>query len=158
MNPELVTTWTDYRSYLQKILLLATRHIRVFDEDLVELGLEKQENAFFLRRFLAADRQNKLQIVLRNPDPFRRNSPRLMGLFADYAVRMEVYECSPQLAKLNDALLLIDDSHALIRFHKDQARSKAIIDNSPECRPYLLRFEDILKEGVIALSAMTLGL
>ncbi len=158
MKPELITSWAEHRSYLQKILLLATRRIRIFDEDLVELGLEKKENAFFLRRFLSGEHQSKLQIVLRNPEPFRRNSPRLTSLFADYQGKMEVYECDSQLTKLSDAMLLVDDEHALIRFHKDQVRSKAIIDNSSECRPYFSRFEEMLKGGVIALSSMTLGL
>lgn len=158
MNPELIANWTDHDSYLQKVLLLATRTLRVFDEDLARLGLEKPENAFFLRRFLASDRHNCLTVVVRNADPFRRNSPRLMKLLSDFPNATTFYECAPQLAALNDATVLADGCHALIRFHKDHVRSKVLIDNANECRPYILRFEEILKEGGTLISATTLGL
>ena len=158
MNPELITNWTVHDCQLQKILLLATRTIRIFDEDLTRLRLEQAENAYFLRRFLASDRHNTLQIVARSAEPFRRNSPRMMKLLADYPTGMTVFECAPHLANLNDAMVLSDESHALVRFHKDQPRSKSIIDNSPECRPYIMRFEEILNEGGTPISPTTLGL
>ena len=59
--------------------------ITVFDEDLSRLGLERAENAAILRRFLSSDRDNTLQIILRDGEPFRRNSPRLFRLLGDYS-------------------------------------------------------------------------
>ena len=158
MSPELLANWTDHDTYLQKVLLLATRTLRIFDEDLTRLGLEKPENALFLRRLLASERQNTLTVVVRNADPFRRSSPRLMKLLADFPNTVKIHECAPQLATLSDAMVLSDGSHALVRFHKDHVRAKAIIDNADECRPYILRFEEILKEGGTPISATTLGL
>ena len=132
MNPQLLTNWSDHDHSLQKVLLLATRTLRIFDEDLTRLGLENTENAFFLRRFLTSERRNTLTIVVRNADPL--------------------------VAALSDAMVLADNAHALVRFHKDQVRSKVLIDNTDECRPYLLRFEEVLKEGGTPISATTLGL
>ncbi len=158
MSPELLVNWTDHDSYLQKVLLLAKQTLRIFDEDLTRLGLEKPENALFLRRLLTSERQNTLTVVLRSANPFRRSSPRLMKLLADFPDTMKIYECAPQLASLSDSMVLADGSHALVRFHKDHVRSKAIIDNADECRTYILRFEEILKEGGTPISATTLGL
>ena len=158
MNPQLLTNWSEHDDSLPKVLLLATRTLRVFDEDLTRLGLEKPENAFFLRRFLALNRQNTLVIVVRNPDPLRRNSPRLMKLLSDFPGVMTIHECAPHLVSLSDTMVLADHAHALIRFHKDHARSKVVIDNADECRPYILRFEEILKEGGTPISATPLGL
>lgn len=158
MSPELLVNWTDHDSYLQKVLLLAKQTLRIFDEDLTRLGLEKPENALFLRRLLTSERQNTLTVVVRNANPFRRSSPRLMRLLADFPDAMKIYECAPQLASLSDSMVLADGNHALVRFHKDHVRSKAIIDNADECRPYILRFEEILKEGGTPISATTLGL
>lgn len=158
MEPELLANWTDHDSYVQKVLLLATRALRIFDEDLARLGLEKPENAAFLRRLLTAERQNTITVVVRNAETFRRNSPRLMKLLADFPNTMKIYECAPQLSSLTDTMVLADNSHALIRFHKDHVRSKAIIDNADECRPYLLRFQEILNEGGTLISPTTLGL
>ena len=158
MQPELITSWAEHAGHVRKILLLARRSLRIFDEDLTCLGLEQAENAALLRRFLAADRSNRLQIILRDGEPFRRSSPRLFNLLGDYSSTMTVTEYQPTGSALNDSMLLADDCHALIRFHKDHVRSKAIIENPDECRGYLVRFQEIQNEGGTAISATTLGL
>lgn len=158
MTSELITTWTEHDSALEKILLLASKTLRVFDEDLSKLKLERSVNAELLHRFLSADRQRSLQIVLRNAEPFRRNSPRLMALLTDYSQSMTIIQCPPHLASLNDSLCIADDQHALIRFHSDSARARVLIDSAEECTPYVHRFEEILQEGGEQLSATTLGL
>jgi hypothetical protein len=159
MNSELITHWSEYTDAARKILLLATRRIRIFDPDLARLDLENKENALFLRTFLAAaPGNNSLQIVLRNTEPFRNNSPRLFKLLADFPHLMQVWECAPQLMRLTDAIFLCDDRHALVRIHQDHARSRLIVDDANACRPYLTRFDEILGEGGTPISATTLGL
>ena len=158
MNPELITQWAEHDSAVQKTLLLATRSIRIFDTDLARLRLESRENTLFLRRFLTAAPRTTLQIVLRDAEPFRRSSPRLFNLLGDYSSTMTVTEYQPTGSALNDSMLLADDCHALIRFHKDHVRSNAIIENPDECRGYLVRFQEIQNEGGTAISATTLGL
>jgi len=158
MNSELITYWSEHDSSLRKLLALAEKTLCIFDEDLSKLKLESAENAEELRRFLAADEHNSLRIVLRNAEPFRRSSPRLMKLLATYPLRMTILECPEHLASLADSLLIADDTHALVRFNKDHARAKVIINNAEECIPYVHRFEEILKEGGEQVSATTLGL
>ena len=158
MSSELITTWTEHDVALQKILLQATRTLRVFDQDLLLLNFERRDNADSLRRFLAADRNNSLRIVLKNAEPLRRDSPRLMTLLATYPQQMSILECPPHLASANAALCLADDRHALVRFNKDHARSRIIIDDAQECTPYGNQFEAILREGGEPVSTTTLGL
>ncbi|MDR3300228.1 MAG: hypothetical protein LBU43_09595 [Candidatus Accumulibacter sp.] len=158
MNTELITHWSDYRNAVRQTLLAATRSIRIFDPDLVNPCLENPENALFLRGFLTAAPRNTLQIVLKNVAPLRNNSPRLFKLLADFPHAMQVWECAPQVRRLTGAMLLSDDRHALIRIDQDHARSRAIVDDAAECRPYLTRFDEILAEGGTPVSAMTLGL
>lgn len=158
MSSELLTTWGEHDSFLHKILLLATQSLRVFDDDLTKLKLERSDNADVLRQFLGADRGNRLQIVVKNAEPLRRESPRLMKLLALYPQNLIILECPPHLASLDDSLFIADDKHALIRFHKDHARAKVIIDSAEECRPYAHRYDEILKEGGEQISATTLGL
>ena len=158
MTTELITHWAEHEFALRKILALAEKSLRIFDEDLSKLKLEHPENAEILQRFLSSDRQHTLQIVLKNTDPFQRNNPRLMKLLVAYPQSMNLFECPAQLASLNDSLFLADHNHALIRFHQDHVRSKAIINDSDECRPYLKRFEEILNEGGEQVCATPLGL
>ena len=158
MNSELIMNWGHHDQSLQKILELATQSLRIFDEDLSKLKLEQTENAELLRRFLGTDRQHILCIVVRNAEPFRRESPRLMSLLTLLPQNMTIHESPPHLASLSDSLVIADDRHALVRFHKDGARSKTIIDDAEQCKPYVNRFEDILKEGGEQICASTLGL
>ncbi|MDR0441571.1 MAG: hypothetical protein LBI59_11445 [Candidatus Accumulibacter sp.] len=158
MSQELISHWSEYRDAAQRVLLLATRSIRIFDPDLARLELENRENALSLRRFLTAAPGNTLRIVLRNAGPFRNRSPRLFQLLADFPHAVTVWECAPQLQQLTDALFLADDRHALARIHEDHARSRLIIDDVKACQPYLTRFAEILEEGGTPISATTLGL
>ncbi|GHU18526.1 hypothetical protein FACS189475_04160 [Betaproteobacteria bacterium] len=158
MDTELITHWSEYDYAARKILLLATRSIRIFDSDLARLKLESRENALLLRQFLTAAPQNTLQLVLRNPQPFRNDSPRLFKLLTDFPHAMQVRECASSLTKLSDTIFLADDRHALIRIHDDHARSRFIVDSAEDCRRYLTRFEEILAEGGTPISATTLGL
>ncbi len=158
MSSELLTTWAEHDSFLHKVLLLASQSLRVFDEDLSKLKLEHPNNAEALRQFLSTDRQNRLQIVVKDAEPLRRGSPRLMKLLATYPQNMTILECPSHLASLDDALFIADEKHALIRFHKDHARAKVIINSTEECRPYVHRHDEILKEGGEQVCATTLGL
>ena len=158
MNSELITHWSDHDSAVLKALSLATSNLRIFDEDLIRLKLEEPEKLKELQRLLEAGSLIRIEIALRNAEPFRRNNPRLMKLLATYPHKLSVIECPPHLATLSDALLIADDRHALIRFHKDNARSRLIIDDTESCQPYRQRFSEILHEGGLAISSTTLGL
>lgn len=158
MSAELITSWSEHDRALQRILLLAAQTIRVCDDDLARLNLERSDTAELLRGFLAAGGQRSLQIVLRNAEPLRRVSPRLMKLLATYPQHMTIIESPPQVASLSDSLFIVDDRHALVRFSKDYPRAGIIIDDAAECAPYVQRFAEIINEGGEQISATTLGL
>jgi hypothetical protein len=67
-------------------------------------------------------------------------------------------ETSQPLSKLRDSMILLDDQYGLIRFDQEQARSKLLINEGDELRPYLLRFEEIWKNPGETISATSLGL
>ena len=158
MNAELITNWTDHDRSLHCILELAKHSLRIFDEDLSKLKLENAENASLLQRLLASERHHSVQILLKNADTVQRNCPRLMKLLRQYPESMTITQCPQHLASLSEALLIADDNHALVRFHMDNVRCKAIIGSTDECIPYLLRFEEIRKEGGDQICATPLGL
>jgi hypothetical protein len=158
MISELLIHWSEYNAAAQKVLSLAQRSLRIFDANLSRLDLERRENVLALRDFLTAAPQNTIQIVLRDTRSFCNESPRLFRLLADFPHALQVWECAHSLLSLTDAMLLADESHALIRVHEDHARSRLITDDAPACRVYLTRFKEILKEGGTPISATTLGL
>ena len=158
MTRQLFTLWSEHDAARRQILGALTRSLDIFDEDLSRLGLEQPESIEILRSFLLADTENTMRIVVKNPEPFRRESPRLFNLFETFTQRMSVIACPEHLLSLNDSMFIVDRRHALIRFHQDNARCKAIIDDIDECHPYVNRFAEIVAEGGEQISATTLGL
>lgn len=158
MTTQLITNWSEHVYFLPRILMQAARTLHIFDQDLSQLKLDRADQAESLRRFLTADRNNRLAIVVKDAEPVRRDNPRLMKLLSTFPQSLTIVECPRHLASLKDSLLIADDKHALIRFHLEQARAKVIIDSAEECRPYVLRFKEITNEGGEQVFATPLGL
>lgn len=158
MTTKLITTWSEYESAVQEILKLATHTLRIFDENLSPLKLERPEHIATLRQFLSASPKHLLQIAVQNAGHIRVNSPRLMELLDTYSHNLQIIECPPHLAALSDSLIFADGKHGVVRFHKDQARAKLILDDIEECTPYLHRHDQILEEGGSPVTGRSLGL
>lgn len=154
----LLTSWAEYSTAADELLPLARHSIAIFDHDLSSLRLETPGHHATLLHFLRSTPGAILRIAVQNVDPTRRNSPRLMELLRLFAHSFQLVETPPHLANLADSLLLIDDDKALIRFHRDHARSKNILGDAEACQPYRKRFEDIWNEGGTPVSATTIGL
>lgn len=158
MGTELTTNWSEHDTGLATILRSLSTSLTVFDEDLARLALERPESVEILRRCLVAGARHRIRIVVKNAAPLRNHSPRLFQLLATYPEQMTVIQCPQHLHSLNDALFIVNETHALIRFHKDNARSRIIIDDRDACAPYVQRFREIEREGGESISATTLGL
>jgi hypothetical protein len=158
MPSKLITTWNEYEGAVKEILERAAHTLRIFDENLSTLKLDRPDRIAALRQFLGASPKNLLQIAVQDADYLRFQSPRLMELLAAYSHNLQILECPPHLATLSDSLILADGQHGLVRFHKTQARAKVIFDDIGECAPYLHRHEQILEEGGTPVSGRALGL
>jgi hypothetical protein len=158
MDYELITDWTRHDEGVVALLAAARRSVRVFDDDLSRLKLDRPENAESLRRLLAEEPRSAISIFVRNAESLQRNSPRILGLLTTYAHRMEIRQSPPHLSSLRDCLLIVDDVHALVRFDQSQPRAKLLTDNAAEVGPYLRRIDDVANEGGDIVSATTLGL
>lgn len=159
MSSRLITHWAEHDSAVQEILELSPSRLLIFDEDLSALKLERPERIAALSRLLTCEQANKqLTIVVQKAEFVRQYSPRLMALLAVHAPALTILHAPPHLAALTDSLLIADGKHALVRFHRDHARCRQIIDDLEECLPYAKRFDEIVGEGGDRLSAITLGL
>ena len=158
MSSELITSWGEHDASLKKILALASNSLCIFDGDLSKLKLGRSEIIELLRQFLNSGRQNALRIALQDTEALRRDHPRLMELLAERPQSMSILQCPPHLAELKDSMVIADGQHALIRIHKDHARSRVILDSAEDCALYVKRFEEILSEGGEPIGVTTLGL
>ena len=158
MPRELFTSSGEYQLALDRLLSLATRRIWIYDQDLAALRLETPARIEWLQVPLAARHPDGLRIAVRNLGPLQQRQPLLQGLLRLYNHNSAAQQTAEQLANLRDSIILVDDVHALIRFDRDQWRSKLLIDEADEVAPYRRRFEEIWAEGGTPYGATTLGL
>ena len=158
MSRELFTSWANYQSAIDRLLALAAKRIWIYDEDLGLLHLETAERIEMLKRPLASTRQDCLRIALRSTAPLQQRQPLMQRLLATHSHNSAAQKTPEQLSHLRDSMILVDDVHALIRFDRDQPRSKLLIDEPEEVMPYRRRFEEIWAEGGTPVAATTLGL
>lgn len=158
MARELITSWADYQTAVDRLLAVACQTICIYDEDLIALKLESPSRLLSCQRILKAGHDDALRIAVRNAAPIRQQHPKFQQLLATYSHLAKIRETPAQLAHLRDSMFIVDDKHALIRFERDLPRSKLLIDEADELRPYLTRFREIWSEGGEEISISTLGL
>lgn len=158
MARELITSWTDYQTAIDRLLAIASQKIWIYDEDLVTLKLDTAPRLAHLKRLLAGPHSDVLRIALRNGSPLRHQHPLLQNLLTTYSHVTAAQETPAQLAHLRDSMIIVDDKYGLIRFERDMARSKLLIDEADELRPYLLKFREIWAEGGERITNSTAGL
>ncbi len=158
MARELITSWTDYQMAIDRLLAIASHKILIYDEDLSMLKLESAPRREQIKRILLSGQSDVLQIAVRNASLLRQQHPQFQNLLSTYGHLAKAQETPPQLAHLRDSMILVDEKYALIRFERDLPRSKLLIDEPDEVRPYLSRFKEIWAEGGEPVSSTTLGL
>lgn len=158
MARELITCWADYQTAIDRLLYMACEKICIYDADLSRLDLESALHLPQIQRVLQAGQRDSLQIIVRDANLLRHHSPRLLKLLTDFSDRSSAQQSPPDSAHLRDSLLIIDDQHALIRFERDLPRSKLLINEAAELKPYLNRFSELYAAGGESISAKTLGI
>lgn len=156
MTRELITSWTDYQVAIDRLLAEPASQILIFDHNLVHLQLDTPERIAALGAYLQGGAH--IRIVVRDASRVREQHPRLFRLLNDFAHCFSIREAPAHLSHLRDALLLLDNKNALIRFEQDLARSKLLLDEMEEIRPYRQRFDEIWAENGTAIHASATGL
>lgn len=159
MTRELLTSWTDYRLAVASLLNQAQSSICIYDEDLSQLNLESPALIEQIQRILqCGGKAPRLRIALRQADALRNRHPRLLRLFETYGHLIAAQQTGQEIAHLRDNILIIDEISGLIRFDKEQPRSKFLLDESREIRPYFDKFNEIMAIPGEIIRSGTLGL
>jgi len=158
MARELITSWGDYQSAVDRVLAMAEESLLVYGGDLLELKLDSTPRLNLLRRLANQSPRTKIQIALRNGEPLKRENPRFLEFLRTFSDLVSVRQTASSVSHLKDTLIIVDGKYGLIRFHEDQARSKLLIDEVDELAPYLRRFEELWGEHGEEISGSTLGL
>lgn len=157
MSRTLLTSYGEYDAAVDLILSRAERQLDIFDYDLSLLKLDQPSRNAALSRLLSMQ-NHAIRIVVIDAPSVVTHHPRLLGLVERHGRRLQLIEADPKLRELTDSMVIADDAHALIRFHRLQARSKMLEDECDEVRPYQRRFAEILDEGGTPISPRVAGL
>jgi len=151
-------TEAGYVAAIDAVLAVTQEALCVFDGDLARMELERQARCETLARILGACRESRLRIVLHDPAPLERHSPRLLKLLRDHSDRTEVRQTPKQLRHLADCFMLADARHGVVRFHSQHARGKCFIGDGEAARPWHERFEELWEAAIPCLAPTRLGL
>lgn len=158
MTTMLMTSWAEHDAALDRLLGLVRRQLRIFDRNLEALKLDQPQRNVRLRELLFANPKHGLHLVIQDSSQVFARHPRLIRLFGECTHNFRWQIAGDQLSGLTDSLVIVDDSHALVRFHRDHARCKLIEDDKEATMPYLRRFDDIAAECTTSFSARATGL
>ncbi len=154
----LLTSEAEYRQACDTILGRAEHEILIFDRDLASLRLEDKVRLEALTNFIQMDGLRRIRVVLHDPGPVERSSPRLMQFVARFSHVVEVRQSPDNLRHLADTHVLADEGHGVRRFHVDQPRSALILDDPAYINPWRRRFEDLWDLSQPCLQLNTTGL
>ena len=148
----------NYEAATALILGRARRELRVFDPNFSRGGYQSLKVHDLLSDFLAADRQNRLTIIVHDSQFLISQCPRLMHLLRQHAHAMSIHMTEGRVKSAQDAFVLADDGDYLHRFHIDHARFKYVLDDKVAAKPLHERFGQLLEASHGRLSAVSLGL
>ncbi len=147
----------EYEAAIDTILQRARNKIRIFD---YALGREYNSSGRceMLRRFLLASRRNTLQIVVHDTGTLDRNCPRIFNLLRTYGHAISINETHPSAKLVYDPFVIVDDRCFVHRFHFDEMRGLAGLDDPIGTHTFIERFSEIWEASSPAVFATTLGL
>ena len=147
----------EYRNAVIQVLEQAQRRIKIFESILGEPYNTLQCEAT-LRRFLLANPQNRLHIVVHDAQALTRDCPRILRLLQGFSHNMAIHATHSHAKTIYDPFVLADDSHYVHRFHFDDTRGLLAFDDPQSARALVERFDALWEASDPAASATTLGL
>lgn len=158
MTRTLYAHWSEFGSAVDHILSIARERLLVFDFDLSAMKFNTPDHHRAIQSLLTNNPQNKSVFIVQDASRLTLEQPRVISLLDRFQHNLGILECPESLRELPDSMIIADDKHALIRFHRQQPRCKLLEDESEEVFPYRRRFDEILAEGGTWVSARACGL
>lgn len=148
----------EYRAAIDAVIARAAREVRVFDHDLERMHLEDKTRADALAAFLAAAPANRLRVVVHEPRFVQARAARLQTLLRRFPHAVDIRESAAEYKHIAECFVLADEMHGAVRFHRDHARGKLLLDIPASVCLYLQHFDELWASATPCLSATTLGL
>ncbi|MFO1364562.1 MAG: hypothetical protein U1F45_19235 [Burkholderiales bacterium] len=155
---ELLTSRRQYLEAFDGLLALVRRELRVFDPDGMQLELNSPARSAALRQFLLASPDNRLFVVVHDPEHIKRSCPRMLDCLRDFSTAIAIHQSEGEAARAQDCFVLADGEHFVRRPVAAQPRGVYALSDRREAHLMRERFDEIWQSSVPAVSATTLGL
>ncbi len=121
-------TQGDYLLALDALIVQATRHIRIQDDDLRGQGWEAPARPALLEGFLRGDPARRVDILLRESGYLQGHCPHLMNLIRYRGHQLQV-RLREETARAEECFVLADDGLLLLRYHRDGWNGRYAVDD-----------------------------
>lgn len=147
----------EYEAAIDSLIPQTERTIRVFDRTLSR-AYNTPQRYEALRRFLMANRLNRLLIVVHDVQPIERECPRMMDLLRQFGASVRIHETLKMAKHVYDPFVVFDTVHYVHRFHYNHLRAAEGTNDVTGAQLLLERFAEIWEASAQAVSASTSGL
>jgi hypothetical protein len=155
---QMLDTIAEQVTAIDELVDIAEHTIRVFDDDLSEMGWNRPARAEKLSAFLRRSRTAKLDIIVHDTTWLEASGARLMNLLRTWSGAVTVYRTGAEAKSAMDPLIIVDNRHFLHRFHIEQPRAALAIEEPHLARPLVDRFNEIWATGEPGVSGTVLGI
>jgi hypothetical protein len=153
-----LSTLAEQVTAIDELFDIAEHTVRVFDDDLSEMGWNRPTRAEKVAAFLRRSRAAKLDIIVHDTAWIESSGARLMNLLRTFSGAITIYRTGAEAKAAMDPLVIVDNRHFLHRFHVEQPRAALAIEEPHLARPLVDRFNEIWATGEPGLSGTVLGL
>jgi hypothetical protein len=156
-NEQTLSGVAAYEAAIERLIGMALGRIRIFDRS---LGRTYNTAARIeaLRRFLLAERANRVAIVVHEPERIRIECPRMVALQRQFGHALHIYRTQSPARGVYDPFCVVDGSHYARRFHFDSIRGKVALNDAEGAGELVLRFDEIWEVSQPAVTGTTLGI
>lgn len=155
---QVLSTLAEQVAAIDELFDIAEHTVRVFDDDLSEMGWNRPARAEKVAAFLRRSRTAKLDIIVHDTAWIESSGARLMNLLRTWSGAITIYRTGAEAKAAMDPLVIVDNRHFLHRFHVEQPRAALAIEEPHLARPLADRFNEIWATGEPGLSGTVLGL
>jgi len=147
----------EYEAIIDGLVPQTQSIIRVFDNSLSsEWNTLQRYEA--LRRFLLANRTNRLLIVVHDAEPIERERPRLVDLVRQFGTSVKIHQTLNLAKQVYDPFVVFDATHYVHRFHYRYLRAAQGTNDLVGTQQLLDRYAEIWEASAPAVTAGTSGL
>lgn len=147
----------EYEALVDAMVPQTQRIIRVFDQTLSPTW-NTPERFETLRKFLLADRANRVLIVVHDAEPIERERPRMVELVRQFGTAVRIHQTLSLAKQVYDPFVVFDANHYLHRFHYRFLRASQGTNDLVGTQQLLDRFNELWDASAQAVSAGASGL